>query len=278
MSETNSAAGDRGERLDVLLVKRGLQPSRERARQAIEAGLVSVAGQVTTKPAFRCDAACELVVTGSVHPYVSRGGLKLAQALDGFALAPAGAIALDIGASTGGFTDCLLQRGAARVYAVDVGTDQLAPALRADPRVISLEQTNARYLTGEQIPEPINLVTIDVSFISLDRLWAAILPLMAPAAAVVALVKPQFEAGPTAVGRNGVVRSPAVHARVIIAAAQAAQAAGLAVAGLTYSPVRGPEGNIEFLLFLRADTAPMTTAALTGLAGSVVARAHTALA
>lgn len=267
-----------GERLDVLLVKRGLQESRERARQTIEAGLVQVEGRPVTKPAARFGPDAAVAVTGSVHPYVSRGGLKLAKALAEFGIDPAGAVALDIGASTGGFTDCLLQRGATRVYAVDVGTAQLADKLRSDPRVVSLEQTNARYLTRELIPEPVGMVSIDVSFISLDHIWPALVPLLAPGAAVVALVKPQFEAGPGRVGRNGVVRSPAVHAQTIIVAARQAQTSGLAVTGLTYSPVRGPEGNIEFLLYLRLGAPLLAPADLVGLAGRVVAAAHAELA
>lgn len=267
-----------GERLDVLLVKRGLQASRERARETIEAGLVLVDGRPVTKPAARFGPDAAVSVTGSVHPYVSRGGLKLAKALAEFAIDPTGAVALDIGASTGGFTDCLLQRGAARVYAVDVGTAQLADRLRADPRVVSLEQTNARYLSRELIPDPVNVVSIDVSFISLDHIWLALVPLLAPGATVVALVKPQFEAGPERVGRNGVVRSPAIHAQTVIAAARQAQSFGLAVTGLTYSPIRGPEGNIEFLLCLRLGAASLAQADLVGLAGRVVAAAHAELA
>lgn len=266
-----------GERLDVLLVQRGLVQSRERAKAAIEAGLVRVGGVRIDKPAFRCPAGADLSVTGETHPYVSRGGLKLAKALQVFGLDPAGVVALDIGASTGGFTDCLLKGGAARVYAVDVGTDQLAPALRADPRVVSLEHTNARRLTRAEIPEVIGFATADVSFISLSKLWAAIVPLLADGATVVALVKPQFEAGPERVGRNGVVRGAQVHVDVLLRAANEAVAAGLAVQGMSFSPVRGPEGNIEFLLHLVKGATGIRGDELAGLARRTVAAAHASL-
>lgn len=266
-----------GERLDVLLVRRGLAPSRTRAQAAIAAGLVTVDGVRADRPSLRCLPDADIKVLGEPHPYVGRGGLKLAHALRAFGTRPVGAVALDVGASTGGFTDCLLQNGAAKVYAVDVGADQLAPALRRDPRVIALERTNARCLTREQVPEPIEFATIDVSFISLAKLWPAIVPLLADGATVVALVKPQFEVGPGRVGRGGIVRSPRAHAEVLAAAARAAADAGLAVRGLTHSPVRGGDGNIEFLLHLTRGGEGLSEAELSALIDRTVAAAHTAL-
>ena len=192
------------------------------------------------------DAALE--VRGKDHPWVSRGGIKLAHGLDHFGFDVTGAIALDVGSSTGGFTDVLLSRGAAKVYAVDVGTNQLAWKLRQDPRVIVLEQTNARYLTSEQVPEPVDIVVCDASFISLAKVLEAPLKLAKPGAWLLALVKPQFEAGREEVGKGGVIRDPAVHERVCAAAAEWVAAQGWTVLGITPSPITGPEGNVEFLL------------------------------
>lgn len=190
-----------------------------------------------------------LSVRGRDHPWVSRGGLKLLKGLDCFGIDPAGCIAMDVGASTGGFTDVLLSRGAAKVYAVDVGTNQLAWKLRQDARVVVLEKTNARYLTAVQIPEPIAIITCDASFIGLSKVLERPLAFAAPGARLVALVKPQFEAGPADVGKGGVVRDPAVHERVCHAASDwLARQPGWCVLGLTESPITGPEGNIEFLL------------------------------
>ncbi len=247
----------RGQRLDALLVERGLAPSRERARALVLAGQVRVNDAIVSKAgtAVAADARLELVAPD--HPYVGRGGLKLAHALDVFGIDPAGGIALDIGASTGGFTDVLLQRGAARVVALDVGHGQLDWKLRNDPRVVVLERVNARALTPGQLPgdaRTFPLVTIDVSFISLRHIFPVLPPLLAPGASVVALVKPQFEAGRAEVGRGGIVRDPAVHARVIEEVAAAADALGLRRAGLADSPIAGMEGNREFLLHLRWPT------------------------
>jgi len=189
-----------------------------------------------------------LEVRGKDHPWVSRGGIKLAHGLDHFGLDVTGAVALDVGSSTGGFTDVLLTRGAAKVYAVDVGTNQLAWKLRQDPRVVVLEQTNARYLTGEQIPEPVDIVTCDASFISLSKVLESPLKLARAGAGLVALVKPQFEAGRGEVGKGGVVRDSAVHERVCATAAEWVASRGWRVIGITESPITGPEGNIEFLL------------------------------
>lgn len=189
-----------------------------------------------------------LEVRGKDHPWVSRGGVKLAHGLTHFGFDVTGAVALDVGSSTGGFTDVLLTKGATKVYAVDVGTNQLAWKLRQDPRVVVLEQTNARYLTSEQIPEPINIVTCDASFISLSKVLEAPLKLSRTGARLVALIKPQFEAGREEVGKGGVVRDPAVHERVCADAADWIGSQGWRILGITESPIRGPEGNVEFLL------------------------------
>ncbi len=239
-------------RADQLLVEQGLAETRAKAQALILAGVVSAEGRRVDKPgtAFAEDTA--LAVAGPDHPWVSRGGVKLAAALDRFAIDAAGVVALDIGASTGGFTDVLLTRGAARVHAVDVGHGQLAWKLRQDPRVVVHEGVNARYLTAAQIPEPIDLITCDASFIGLATLLPAPLLLAAERATLVALIKPQFEAGPREVGKGGVVRDPAVHQRVCeqIALWVGGQP-GWRVAGITESPLKGPAGNVEFLLCAR---------------------------
>jgi 23S rRNA (cytidine1920-2'-O)/16S rRNA (cytidine1409-2'-O)-methyltransferase len=245
-------------RLDQLLVQRGLAETRGKAQALILAGSVRVEGAPRTKAGEQIaeDAAVELV---AALPYASRGGYKLAHALDRFGLDPAGLIALDAGASTGGFTHVLLQRGAARVYAVDVGYGLIDWRLRQDPRVVLLERTNIRYLealpaVGDDIAPPspvlVDCATIDVSFISLKLVLPAVARLIAPEAWVVALVKPQFEAGAAQVGKGGVVRDPAVHAAVLRAALAAAVEAGLAPHGLARSPITGPAGNVEFLAWL----------------------------
>ncbi|HEX6840471.1 MAG TPA: TlyA family RNA methyltransferase [Stellaceae bacterium] len=239
-------------RVDTLLVERGLAESRARAQALVLAGLVWSDGQRLDKPGISLADDTPLEVRGREHPWVSRGGIKLAHALDHFAIDPTGAVALDIGASTGGFTDVLLTRGARRVYAVDVGHGQLAWKLRQDARVTVLERTNARHLTREQIPEAPDLVVCDASFIGLTTVLPAALALAAPAARLVALIKPQFEVGKGKVGKGGVVRDPALHGEVCarITAWLAAQP-GWCVEGLTESPIQGPEGNIEFLVHAR---------------------------
>ncbi len=237
-------------RLDVLLVEKGLFPSREKARTAIMSRRVQIDNVVYDKAGAQVDPAANVVVTGKELPYVSRGGYKLEKALQAFALDMKGCVMADIGASTGGFTDCALQNGAAKVYAVDVGYGQLAWQLRQDERVVVLEKTNARYLTTEQIPEPLDFISIDASFISLTKLLPALLPLLRPEGMLVALIKPQFEAGKEKVGKKGVVRDSAVHCEVIEKVIACAFALGFTVAGLDYSPIRGPEGNIEYLLLL----------------------------
>jgi 23S rRNA (cytidine1920-2'-O)/16S rRNA (cytidine1409-2'-O)-methyltransferase len=239
-------------RADQLLVEQGLAESRAKAQALILAGLVSAAGRRVDKPGTALAEDTELTVAGRDHPWVSRGGVKLAHALDHFGIDPAGMTALDIGASTGGFTDVLLAKGAARVHAVDVGRGQLAWKLRQDPRVTVHEGTNARYLSRAEIPEPIDLVTCDASFIGLATVLPAPLALTAEPAALIALIKPQFEAGPGEVGKGGVVRDPAVHRAVCerLAAWVAAQP-GWDVVGLAESPITGPAGNREFLIYAR---------------------------
>src|SRR5437764_1459739 len=239
-------------RADQLLVEQGLAESRAKAQALILAGLVSTAGRRIDKAGTALAEDAELAVAGRDHPWVSRGGIKLAFALDHFALDPAGMVALDIGASTGGFTDVLLTKGAARVHAVDVGRGQLAWKLRQDPRVVVHEGTNARYLTRTEIAEPIDFVTCDASFIGLATVLPAALALTAERAALVALIKPQFEAGPNEVGKGGVVRDPAIHNAVCerIAAWVGAQP-GWSVIGIADSPITGPAGNREFLIYAR---------------------------
>ena len=241
-------------RLDHLLVERGLVPSRSQAQALILAGEVLVEGEVARKPGMRVPDDARVEVRARL-PYASRGGLKLAAALDAFAVSVKNAICADVGASTGGFTDCLLQRGASRVYAIDVGYGQLAWSLRQDPRVVVMERTNVRYL--ERLPEPVDVVTIDVSFISLAKVFPVVVKWLNDASAsVIALVKPQFEAGRASVERGGVVRDPDVHRRVLGQAAQAAAGCGLNVRGLIRSPVIGPAGNIEFFLHLSQEVPP----------------------
>jgi len=242
-------------RLDQLLVDRGLAPSRERARALILAGDVSVGGQPAGKAGMAVSSDAEIVLRTPDHPWVGRGGVKLVHALDTFAIDPRGMTALDIGASTGGFTDVLLQRGAARVVALDVGHNQLDWKIRTDPRVKVLEGVNARYLTPDQLPDDarqFDLVTIDVSFISLRHILPVVPPLLAQGARIIALVKPQFEAGKSDVGKGGIVRDERIHARVIDEVVEAARQAGLARRGLEPSPITGSEGNREFLLCLQA--------------------------
>ena len=241
----------------MLLVERGLAATRERARALILAGQVRVNGQPAGKAGVPVDPAADVTLDEPDHPYVSRGGIKLAYALDQFRISPAGVQALDIGASTGGFTDVLLQRGAARVVAVDVGHGQLDWKLRKDPRVHVLERVNARMLTAEQLPPEarrFQLVTMDVSFISLRQVLPVVPPLLAQGGDVVALVKPQFEAGRGEVGKGGIVRDPLVHDRVVREVSSAALALGLSPVAVIDSPITGMEGNREFLMHLRASS------------------------
>ena len=229
-------------------MSRGLAESRTKAQALIMAGAVFCGERKLAKAGEMLAEDAPLEVRGKDHPWVSRGGIKLDHGLTHFGFDVAGAIALDVGSSTGGFTDVLLSRGAARVYAVDVGTNQLAWKLRQDPRVVVLEQTNARRLTSEQVPEAVDIVVCDASFIGLAKVLEAPLKLAKPGAKLVALVKPQFEAGRAEVGKGGVVRDAAVHERVCAAAAEWVQSRGWTVLGVTESPITGPEGNVEFLL------------------------------
>ncbi len=248
-------------RADQLLVERGLSDSRARAQALIMAGVVFSGERRIDKPGQGLAAEAPLEVRGQDHPWVSRGGLKLAHALDHFAIDPRGLVCLDIGASTGGFTDVLLARGAARVYAVDVGRGQLAWKLRQDERVVVLEGTNARYLGRDEVPEPVALITCDASFIGLRTVLPAPLALAAPGARLIALIKPQFEVGKARVGKGGVVRDPGLHKEVCEEiGAWLADLPGWRVRGLSESPIRGPEGNREFLITAEASEAPEASA------------------
>lgn len=237
-------------RADILLVERGLFDSRAKARAAIEAGGVTAAGRRVVKPSEAIDEACE-IVAAAAHPYVGRGALKLAAALDLWPVSVDGRIVLDVGASTGGFTEVCLRRGAARVYAVDVGRGQLHPSLAADPRVVSLEATDARALTPELISEPPDLIVTDVSFISLEKALPAALALSARRAELVALVKPQFEVGPERVGKGGVVKDAAARAEALAGVRRFLERSGWVVEATADSPIEGGDGNREFLLWAR---------------------------
>lgn len=241
------------QRLDVLLVEKGLVESRQKAQALIMAGQVYVKGQKVDKAGSPTDPEAPIELRGGGLKYVSRGGYKLEKAMETWPITLAGKTCADIGASTGGFTDCMLQNGAAKVYAVDVGYGQFAWKLREDPRVVCLERTNARYLTGEQIPDRLDFFSVDVSFISLNLILPPLKPLMATGGQGVCLIKPQFEAGKDKVGKKGVVRDRAVHLEVLEHFFDHARAAGFTVRGVTFSPIRGPEGNIEYLGWLSAD-------------------------
>ncbi len=240
------------QRADQMLVDRGLAESRARAQALIMAGLVFAGDRKVEKPGQQLAEDVPLDVRGRDHPWVSRGGIKLAHGLDQAGWDVTGAVAIDVGSSTGGFTDVLLTRGAARVYAVDSGTNQLAWKLRQDPRVIVHEQTSARILTADHIPEPVDLIVCDASFIGLAKVLERPMTFAKPGARLLALIKPQFEAGREEVGKGGVVRDPAVHARVCDAVAAWLAAAGWTVEVLVPSPITGPEGNVEFLIAARS--------------------------
>jgi len=234
-------------RLDTLLFDRGLVPSREKARTTIMSGIVFVDGQRADKPGMGVSPDAEVEVRGSVLKYVSRGGLKLEKAIAFFGVDPGGKVCLDVGASTGGFTDCMLQNGAERVYAIDVGYGQLAWSLREDPRVVCMERTNIRYVTPEDIGEAADFSSIDVSFISLKLVLPVVKTLLKDGGEVLALIKPQFEAGREKVGKKGVVRDPAVHREVLEDFLSYVSDYGFFCLGVTHSPIKGPEGNIEYL-------------------------------
>ena len=239
------------ERLDTLLVEKGFFETRSRAQAAIMAGQVLVNEQKIDKTGTQVAPDAAIRILGGDLKYVSRGGLKLEKAVACFALDLTGKVVADIGASTGGFTDCALQNGAARVYAIDVGYGQLAWKLRSDERVVNMERTNVRYLEADSLPEKVDVATIDVAFISLDKVLPAVKKILAESGIVIALIKPQFEAGKENVGKKGVVRDPAVHLSVINNVIATAKELGFKIAGLDYSPVKGPEGNIEYLLYLK---------------------------
>lgn len=260
-------------RLDVLLTERGLLDSRQKAQATIMSGIVFVNGQRVDKvgTAVANDALIE--IRGTTLPYVSRGGLKLEKAMQTFPLTLAGKICADIGASTGGFTDCMLQNGAKKVYAVDVGYGQLDWKLRNDARVVCMERTNARYLTHEEIPEELDFASVDVSFISLKLIFPALYGLLREGGEIACLIKPQFEAGREKVGKKGVVRDPAVHLEVLEHFLIHAKENHFTVLGITYSPIRGPEGNIEYLGFLRKSEEPDAAVDLQ----AIVEASHTAL-
>ena len=238
------------ERLDVLLVRNGFFSSREKAKATIMAGCVYVDGQKEDKAGMKFDTDSQIEVRGHALPYVSRGGLKLEKAVNQFGLDLEGKVCMDIGASTGGFTDCMLQKGAAKVYSIDVGHGQLDWKLRNDPRVVCMERFNARELSAEDLPQVPDFASIDVSFISLRLILGPVFNTLSPSGSVAALIKPQFEAGREKVGRKGVVRDPAVHEEVINHVLDFAAETGFSCAGLTFSPITGPEGNIEYLAYL----------------------------
>ena len=262
-------------RLDVLVYENGFAESREKAKAVIMAGLVYVDNQKADKCGASYEENVKLEVRGSALPYVSRGGLKLEKAIKCFSPDLNGKITMDIGASTGGFTDCMLQNGAKKVYAIDVGYGQLAWKLRTDERVVNLERTNMRKVTREQVPDPIDFFSVDVSFISLRLILPVARQLMAENAQAVCRIKPQFEAGREKVGKKGVVRDPSVHEEVIANILEFCLQNGFDVLGLDYSPVKGPEGNIEYLVFLQKSDEPQSF--LTVKPQEVVARSHSEL-
>ena len=262
-------------RLDQYLVQHGLIQSRERAKAMIMAGVVYVNGQKADKAGDMVKEDAVVEVRGHDIGYVSRGGLKLEKAMQVFPLSPRGKVCMDIGASTGGFTDCMLQNGAAKVYAVDVGYGQLAWSLRTDPRVVNMERTNIRNVTPDQLDDPIAFFSVDVSFISLHHIFPVAREVTTPDAVGVCLVKPQFEAGREKVGKNGVVRDPATHREVLLRAMGYAVDNGFGVHGLDFSPVKGPEGNIEYLMFVEKSDTPAAPGE--DAAAAVVAASHQAL-
>lgn len=261
------------ERLDILLVNRGLFESREKAKTAIMAGQIFMGTVCVDKAGTKVPIDADLSVKGNTLPYVSRGGLKLEKALQLYPIDLTDAVMVDIGASTGGFTDCALQNGAAKVFAIDVGYNQLAWSLRQDKRVINMEKQNIRTVTAEQLGELVDFISIDVAFISLDKVLPVAVTLLKDTGSLVALIKPQFEAGREKVGKGGIVRDPATHAEVLTRILNVAEEVGLHLHGVTYSPIKGTEGNIEFLGYFKKTTdgaLPITPE----LVESVVAAAH----
>ena len=262
------------ERLDVLLVQLGLANSRELAKAYIMAGNVYVDGQKEDKAGTKVAVNADIEVKGSQMKYVSRGGYKLEKAINEFGVELEGKICLDIGASTGGFTDCMLQNGASKVYAIDVGYGQFAWKLRQDERVVCLEKTNVRYVTHEQVPDEGDFASIDVSFISLTKVLPAVLGVLGPNGQLVCLIKPQFEAGREKVGKKGVVRDINVHREVIEMIVNYVRAQNLGILALDFSPIKGPEGNIEYLIYLDKSQTGMTEEEVTARLEEVVAQSH----
>ncbi|MBR4283531.1 MAG: TlyA family RNA methyltransferase [Anaerotignum sp.] len=262
------------ERLDVLLVEMGLANSRELAKAYIMAGNVYVDGQKEDKAGTKVPVNADIEVKGGQMKYVSRGGYKLEKAINEFGVQLEGKICLDIGASTGGFTDCMLQNGASKVYAIDVGYGQFAWKLRQDERVVCLEKTNVRYVTHEQVPDEGDFASIDVSFISLTKVLPAVLGVLGPNGQLVCLIKPQFEAGREKVGKKGVVRDINVHREVIEMIVNYVRAQNLGILALDFSPIKGPEGNIEYLIYLDKSQAGMNEEEVTARLEEVVAESH----
>lgn len=263
-------------RLDVAVFEQGYAPSREKAKALIMAGIVYVNNQKVDKAGFELKEGDVLEVRGKTLQYVSRGGLKLEKAMQEFPISLAGKICMDVGASTGGFTDCMLQNGAVKVYSVDVGYGQLAWKLRTDERVVNLERTNFRYSTREQIPDEIDFASVDVSFISLKHILPNLNALLADDGQAVCLIKPQFEAGKEKVGKKGVVRDLAVHLEVVENVIDLATANGFSVCGLQFSPIKGPEGNIEYLIYLKKSKNPAVDECID--ASALVNMSHSELA
>lgn len=262
------------ERLDVLLVQQGLANSRELAKAYIMAGNVYVDGQKEDKAGTKVAVTAKLEVKGNQRKYVSRGGYKLEKAMDVFSIRLDGKICLDIGASTGGFTDCMLQNGASKVYAIDVGYGQFAWKLRNDERVVCLEKTNVRYVTHEQVPDEGDFASIDVSFISLTKVLPAVLGVLGEKGQLVCLIKPQFEAGREKVGKKGVVRDSSVHREVIEMIVEYVRTQSLGILGLDFSPIKGPEGNIEYLIYLDKSRSGMHEDEVQARVDTVVAQSH----
>ncbi|MGN0557522.1 MAG: TlyA family RNA methyltransferase [Acutalibacteraceae bacterium] len=262
-------------RLDVFLTEHGYAESRQKAQALIMSGIVFVDNQKADKAGFTVKDSQTVEVRGEAMKYVSRGGLKLEKAMESFDISLNGLICADIGASTGGFTDCMLQNGAEKVYAVDVGYGQLAWKLRTDERVVNLERTNFRYVTREQIPDPLSFASVDVSFISLRKILPVLRELLAEGGRAVCLIKPQFEAGRENVGKKGVVRDRGVHSSVVNMIREFAVANGFSVLGLDFSPIKGPQGNIEYLIYLEKSDAPQDSAAVS--TDELTALSHSAL-
>ena len=266
------------ERLDVLLVKKGLASSREKAKAIIMSGIVFVDGQREDKAGSTFDEKQQIIIKGKTLKYVSRGGLKLEKAMDNFGISLEGKVCMDVGASTGGFTDCMLQNGAIKVYSVDVGYGQLDWKLRNDERVVCMERTNMRYMTEDDIEEKASFVSIDVSFISLTKILPAVSRILETEGQVVVLIKPQFEAGREKVGKKGVVRDPKVHEEVIEKICDFASSNGFLLLHLDYSPIKGPEGNIEYLLHMQKTAAAEQNHHLRADIAKVVLASHQDLA